>query len=182
MPWQGFNGLDVLQFTVVHVLRKHGALSCALPAQLLNGFSNYAYLQEFFFFKKKQQHTHTRQSEEKNWFTSFVRKTYNILNIFNKGTAAETGLTCCRYISHLQYANANLSLQTHNCRNSITGHSSITLQSSSVWIMVTVTAHRRNSKTSTIHHWTMFATKTTRTSGCVPMPVGPRAIVSKDEW
>lgn len=48
MPWQGFNGLDVLQFTVVHVLRKHGALSCALPAQLLNGFSNYAYLQEFF--------------------------------------------------------------------------------------------------------------------------------------
>lgn len=47
---------------------------------------------------------------------------------------------------HLQYANANFSFQMRKCRNSITGQSSITLQSSSVWIMVTVTERRRNPK------------------------------------
>lgn len=53
ISWQGLNGLDVLPFTAeVYILRKHGSQwrSCALPAQLLNGFSNYAYLQE----EKKQ--------------------------------------------------------------------------------------------------------------------------------
>lgn len=90
--------------------------------------------------------------------------------------------TCCRYIKdHLQYANVNLSSQMHKCRNSITGHSSITLQSSSVWIMVTVTAHHCNSKTSTIHHWTMFASKSTWIGECVLMPAGLCAIVSDDE-
>lgn len=47
---------------------------------------------------------------------------------------------------HLQYANANFSFQMRKCRNSITGQSSITLQSSSVWIMVTVTVRRCNPK------------------------------------
>lgn len=47
--WQGFNGLDVLAFTAeVHVLRTHACQwqPGALPAQLLNGFSNYTYLKE----------------------------------------------------------------------------------------------------------------------------------------
>lgn len=47
---------------------------------------------------------------------------------------------------HLQYANVNFSFQMRKCRNSITGQSSITLQSSSVWIMVTVTVRRCNPK------------------------------------
>lgn len=96
---------------------------------------------------------HKCQSVEKNWFMSFVcikaqaRKVFDIVNVFDKDNTAETVRTCCRYIKgHLQYANVNLSFQMHKCRNSITGQSSITLQSSSVWIMVTVTAHHCNSK------------------------------------
>lgn len=111
-----------------------------------------------------------------------ARKVYDTVNVFDKDNTAETVRTCCRYIKdHLQYANVNLSFQMHKCRNSITGQSSITLQSSSVWIMVTVTAHHCNSKTSTIHHWTMFATKTTWIGECVLLLVGLCAIVSDDE-
>ena len=68
-------------------------------------------------------------------------KVYDMIKVFDKV------LTFCRYIKdHLQYANVNLSFQMHKCRNSITGQGSITLQSSSVWIMVTVTAHHCNSE------------------------------------
>lgn len=48
----------------------------------------------------------------------------------------------CRYTEDRSlYANVNSSSQIHNCRNSISGQSSTTLQSSSVWIMVTAAAH-----------------------------------------
>lgn len=96
---------------------------------------------------------HKCQSVEKNWFISFVcikaggRKIYGTVNVFDKDNTVETICTCSRYIKHhLQYANVNLSFQMYKCRNSIIGHSSITLQSSSVWIMVTVTAHCCNLK------------------------------------
>lgn len=52
--------------------------------------------------------------------------------------------------------------QMYNCRNSISSQSSMPLQSSSVRIMVTVTAHRCNSKSHLLHHWEMFATKITQ--------------------
>lgn len=80
-------------------------------------------------------------------YRSRIKKAYDVVNVIDQDNTVKTIRTCCRYIKHhLQNANGNLSFQLHKCRNSITGQSSITLQSSSVWIMVTVTAHCCNSK------------------------------------
>lgn len=111
---------------------------CHMPSlQLLNGFSNYTHLQE-----KKTLNV----SQWERIGLSYLSKCIWQHKKTRKKTV-ETRCICCRYIKHhLQYANVNLSFCMHTCRNSITGQSSITLQSSSVWIMVTVTAHRSNSK------------------------------------
>lgn len=119
--------------------------------QLLNGAGNYAHLQELK--KKREKSINVSQWKrtdlcllsvyEQDLRRLMMLQTWWIKTTQSKPYAHAVDISS---INHLQNANGNLSFQTHKCRNSITGQSSITLQSSSVWIMVTVTAHCCNSK------------------------------------
>lgn len=102
-----------------------------------------------------------------------------MVNVFNKDNATETVRTCCRYIKdHLQYANVNLSFQMHKF------HHWPEFNNSSVFKCLDnghCDCTSLQFKTSTIHHWTAFATKTTWIKECVLMLAGPCAIVSDGE-
>lgn len=111
------------------------------------------------------------------------KRAYDVVNVMDKDNTVETIRTCRRYIKHhLQNANGNLSFQTHKCRNSITGQSSITLQSSSVWIMVTGTAHCCNSKAQLSITGQCLPLKQHGSGECALILVGLCATVSDDEW
>lgn len=95
-----------------------------------------------------------------------VREADDIVYVWKGDNTVGSIRARCRCIKHhLRYANVNLSFQMHKCRNSISGQSSITLQSSSVWIMVTVAARCCNPKAQPSITGHCFATETTWIGG-----------------
>lgn len=95
---------------------------------------------------KERGKKHKCQSRKGTYFSPLSESNEGLL--YCKGISLKRGETiCCRCIEHLfQHANVNSSFRARKCRNSISGQSSRTLQSSSVWIMVTATAHSSNPK------------------------------------
>lgn len=140
--------------------------------------------------RKKEGKKHKCQSVEKNWFMSFVciragfKTAYDVVNVMDKDNTVKTIRTCCRYIKHQPFTKCKWEFELPNAQMQKFHHWA-EFNNSSVFKCLDnghCDCTLLQFKSSTIHHWTMFATKTTRIGECVLMLVGLCATVSDDEW